>query len=60
MTAPPSGTQPQLPQLLKTGVGGLDEILGGGLLPDRLYLVEGTPGAGKTTIALQFLMAGAR
>jgi circadian clock protein KaiC len=43
-----------------TGVAGLDAILDGGLARDRLHLVEGNPGAGKTTIALQFLLAGAR
>jgi circadian clock protein KaiC len=43
-----------------TGVPGLDEILGGGLLQNRLYLLEGDPGAGKTTLALQFLLAGIR
>ena len=43
-----------------TGNPGLDDILGGGLTPDRLYLVEGTPGTGKTTLALQFLMEGVR
>jgi Cdc6-like AAA superfamily ATPase len=43
-----------------TGIPGLDDILGGGLTPDRLYLVEGTPGTGKTTLALQFLMEGVR
>lgn len=43
-----------------TGVAGLDEILGGGLTPNRLYLVEGSPGTGKTTVALQFLMEGER
>jgi len=42
-----------------TGVEGLDEILAGGLTRRRLFLLEGAPGAGKTTIALQFLMAGA-
>ena len=46
------------PPLLSTGVAGLDDVLGGGLLADRLYVIEGTPGAGKTTIALQFLMDG--
>lgn len=45
---------------LSTGVTGLDEILRGGLTPERLYLVEGMPGAGKTTLALQFLMEGVR
>jgi circadian clock protein KaiC len=43
-----------------TGVVGLDDILGGGLAPNHLYLVEGDPGTGKTTIAMQFLMEGAR
>src|SRR5262245_17946969 len=43
---------------IKTGVEGLDDILKGGLAPKRLYLVEGHPGSGKTTLALQFLMEG--
>ncbi|MFL6196942.1 MAG: ATPase domain-containing protein [Thermoanaerobaculia bacterium] len=43
-----------------TGIEGLDEILGGGFPVHRMYLVEGDPGAGKTTLALQFLLAGAR
>ena len=42
-----------------TGIDGLDNILGGGLDPDRLYVVEGKPGTGKTTLALQFLLDGA-
>jgi circadian clock protein KaiC len=42
-----------------TGVGGLDVVLGGGLARNRLHLLEGSPGTGKTTIALQFLLAGA-
>lgn len=44
---------------ISTGIPGLDSILGGGLTKDRLYLVEGDPGAGKTTLALQFLAEGA-
>jgi circadian clock protein KaiC len=43
-----------------TGVPGLDEVIGGGLPCRRTYLVEGAPGAGKTTLALQFLLTGAR
>lgn len=45
---------------LKTGVPGLDDVLGGGFAPGRLYLAEGIPGSGKTTIAMQFLMEGVR
>ncbi len=41
-----------------TGVGGLDDILKGGLARGRTFLLEGNPGTGKTTIALQFLMQG--
>lgn len=43
-----------------TGISGLDDILGGGLAPGRLYLLEGAPGAGKTTIGTQFLIEGVR
>lgn len=40
------------------GIAGLDDILFGGLPSHQLYLVEGSPGTGKTTLALQFLLAG--
>jgi len=42
-----------------TGTEGLDEVLAGGLTRGRVFLLEGSPGAGKTTIATQFLLAGA-
>ncbi|MEO7134047.1 MAG: ATPase domain-containing protein [Vicinamibacterales bacterium] len=42
-----------------TGIPGLDDVLNGGLSRGRLYLVEGVPGSGKTTLAMQFLMDGA-
>ena len=44
----------------KTGVSGLDNILSGGLSRGHVFLVEGTPGTGKTTVALQFLLEGAK
>lgn len=45
---------------ISTGSKGLDDILGGGFDANRVYLYEGQPGTGKTTIALQFLLEGAR
>jgi len=48
-----SGTKAEL------GVPGLDDILHGGLNPGHVYLLEGNPGTGKTTLALRFLLAGA-
>ncbi len=45
---------------LSIGVQGLDEVLLGGLNPNRIYLLEGDPGTGKTTLALQFMLEGAR
>lgn len=50
--------QPASTPRLSTGIAGLDTVLRGGLTPNRLYLLEGTPGTGKTTVALQFLRAG--
>ncbi|MGJ7614640.1 MULTISPECIES: ATPase domain-containing protein [unclassified Variovorax] len=52
--------EPDHQRLLSVGVPGLNDVLGGGLEPNRLYLLEGAPGAGKTTIAMQFLLEGAR
>ena len=46
--------------LLSSGITGLDDILNGGFSPDRMYLCEGVPGSGKTTLGMQFLAAGAR
>src|SRR5215213_6637689 len=43
-----------------TGIHGLDQILAGGFPYDRVYLVEGDPGSGKTTLGLQFLREGIR
>lgn len=45
---------------LSTGVSGLDEVLRGGLIPGRTYLVRGGPGTGKTMLGLHFLTAGAK
>ena len=49
-----------LPARLSTGIAGLDEVLSGGLPKGNMYLVEGESGAGKTTLGLQFLLAGQR
>src|SRR6201996_1155707 len=46
------------PTRIETGIAGLDDILHGGLPQGHLYLIEGDPGTGKTTLALQFLLAG--
>lgn len=59
MTSPQNNDDSQLARL-STGIGGLDDILCGGLIPRRLYLLEGNPGSGKTTMALQFLLEGVR
>lgn len=46
-------------RIAATGISGLDDILNGGLARGRLYLIEGVPGSGKTTLAMQFLIDGA-
>jgi circadian clock protein KaiC len=48
------------PPRVATGTPGLDEVLNGGLPSGHLYLLEGEPGTGKTTLAMQFLMEGVR
>ncbi len=48
------------PDASPTGIAGLDEITYGGLTPNRLYLIEGVPGSGKTTLGMQYLLEGAR
>src|SRR5215469_17861885 len=46
------------PGRISTGVAGLDEILNGGLVAGRSYLVKGGPGSGKTTLGMHFLTSG--
>ncbi len=46
------------PKKAETGVKGLDDVLAGGLTPGHIFLLEGNPGTGKTTLALSFLMTG--
>lgn len=48
------------PDRLSTGIEGLDTILRGGLPKNRILLLEGNPGTGKTTMGLQFLLEGAQ
>ena len=54
-----SATEPSradAPDVASTGITGLDDILSGGFPRNRLYLIEGDPGVGKTTLALHFLL----
>lgn len=60
MVRPPKSMGPANVDRARTGVTGLDEILGGGLPTNHIYLLDGDPGTGKTTLALQFLMEGAK
>ncbi|MFE8646547.1 ATPase domain-containing protein [Sphingomonas sp. NCPPB 2930] len=57
MTSSPPFTNP-VQVRSSTGIAGLDDILGGGLPSHHLYLIEGSPGAGKTTLGIQFLLQG--
>src|SRR6266404_6146807 len=52
--------EPGSQSVVDSGVDGLDAILHGGLVKNRMYLVEGDPGCGKTTLGLQYLLAGVR
>jgi len=51
---------PIAPPQISTGVPGLDQLLVGGLVTNRMYLIEGNPGTGKTTLAMQFLLEGVK
>ncbi len=53
-----SETETTISDRASTGIEGLDYILKGGLSKNRLYLVQGNPGTGKTTMGLQFLLEG--
>lgn len=55
-----SSSTAQQERRISTGNEGLDDILGGGFDADRMYLYEGRPGTGKTTLALEFLLEGVR
>jgi circadian clock protein KaiC len=58
-SSPSKSSPDKLGPRVPVGIEGLDDVLGGGVTPDRLYLLEGSPGTGKTTLALQFLLHGA-
>src|SRR5579872_1884582 len=60
MPSPASAVESPKNALARTGIEGLDDVLGGGLRANRLYLIEGVPGSGKTTLSLQFLREGLR
>lgn len=56
--SPPS--EAPAPEKLSTGIPGLDDVMAGGFPARHLFLIEGEPGTGKTTLGLQFLLEGAR
>src|SRR5512138_3893029 len=60
MTSRSTQADKNAPARAPTGVPGFDDILGGGFPARRLYLVQGDPGAGKTTLALRFLLEGVK
>jgi len=55
-----SSLNEKTPSLVATGIPGFDDIVGGGFTQHRLFVIEGDPGAGKTTLALQFMLEGVR
>jgi circadian clock protein KaiC len=58
MSSTPTSSSQQ--ERLATGIGGFDDVLEGGFPRDRLYLIDGDPGTGKTTLGLSFLLEGVR
>src|SRR4051812_5177093 len=61
MEVPVRETNDEAPAaLVATGIPGLDDVLGGGFTPNRVYLIEGNPGSGKTTLAVRWLLEGER
>ncbi len=48
------------PKTISSGIPEFDDLLGGGLAPERVYLLNGSPGSGKTTLSLQILLEGVR
>ncbi len=56
----PDSPSSAVPAFISSGIPELDRVLGGGVTPNRFYMIEGIPGSGKTTLGLQFLQAGAQ